>query len=198
MNKSVPFISFSPPSNLCSYFNSILISIYHNLSQICTTNTNTNTNTNLSSTSIWDLISSTIFHGCRYVYLYLLKEGKVYPLNLKPILTFFSLTVCILFGVYSPLTNIYVLNSLTGKASPLLWVPLAGVSWEWMTDECIINTSLDHEIIDSFIHSFDPQCTKNILHEGVHYNCDIYHLIQLTTFFFPGVLVHDRMVPNCN
>ncbi|MGK3753580.1 MAG: FtsH-binding integral membrane protein [Bacillariaceae sp.] len=40
---------------------------------------------------------------------------------------FFTAVVCILFGVYSPLTNIYVLNSLTGKASPLLWVPLAGV-----------------------------------------------------------------------
>jgi FtsH-binding integral membrane protein len=39
----------------------------------------------------------------------------------------FTALVCLLFGTYPPLTNIYNLRSVTGRASPLLWVPLAGV-----------------------------------------------------------------------
>lgn len=39
----------------------------------------------------------------------------------------FTALVCLLFGTYPPLTNIYNLRSATGKTSPLLWVPLAGV-----------------------------------------------------------------------
>ena len=142
---------FSPPSNFCSYFNSILFSIYHNLSQICTTNTNTNTNL---SARVYGILSVQLFFTAAGTYIFICwKRWRCIHLDLRPISHLFSLIVCILFGVYSPLTNIYVLNSLTGKASPLLWVPLAGVSWEWMPDECIINTSLDHEMIDSFIHS---------------------------------------------
>ena len=39
----------------------------------------------------------------------------------------FTALVCLLFGTYPPLTNIYVLDSLTGRASPFVLVPLAGV-----------------------------------------------------------------------
>lgn len=39
----------------------------------------------------------------------------------------FTALVCLLFGTYPPLTNIFILNSLTGQASPFLWIPLAGV-----------------------------------------------------------------------
>jgi len=39
----------------------------------------------------------------------------------------FTALVCLLFGTYAPLTNIYNLRSVTGSTSPLLWVPLAGV-----------------------------------------------------------------------
>ena len=39
----------------------------------------------------------------------------------------FTALVCLLFGTWPPLTNIYNLRSVTGKPSPLLWVPLAGV-----------------------------------------------------------------------
>jgi hypothetical protein len=39
----------------------------------------------------------------------------------------FTALVCLLFGTWPPLTNIYNMGRLTGANSPLLWVPLAGV-----------------------------------------------------------------------
>eukprot|EP00536_Pseudo-nitzschia_multiseries_P013405 jgi/Psemu1/290844/fgenesh1_pg.572_\ len=46
--------------------------------------------------------------------------------DLSLFLVFTALT-CLLFGTFAPLTNIYVVNSVTGRASPFLFVPLAGV-----------------------------------------------------------------------
>lgn len=39
----------------------------------------------------------------------------------------FTALVCLLFGTYEPLTNIYNMRSISGSASPLLWIPLMGV-----------------------------------------------------------------------
>lgn len=38
----------------------------------------------------------------------------------------FTAMVCLLFGTYAPLTNIYNVRSVKGVASPLLWAPLVG------------------------------------------------------------------------
>jgi len=67
-----------------------------------------------------EMIDTFLTRGSRNSFI-----ARVYAI-LSAQLLFTALT-CILFGTYPPLTNIYVMSSITGQASPYLFIPLAGV-----------------------------------------------------------------------